>query len=68
MTGSVAGSAHNCYFFAFCEKAKQFQICPKTLLGCAYSFIHFFRTYRSHFAIVCKLLQKLNISTDLDMH
>ena len=37
MPNSVAGFAHNCLFCILGEKARQFQICPKSLLGCACS-------------------------------
>ena len=37
VTGNVAGFAHNCLFCILYEKAGQFEICPKTLLGCARS-------------------------------
>ena len=38
MTGNGAGFAHNCLFCILRENARQFQICPRTLLGCAGGF------------------------------
>ena len=39
VTGNVAGFAHNCLFCILYEKAGQFEICPKILLGCAHSLV-----------------------------